>query len=89
MGETRLERPAIEITTSHRMTEPMSIDDLVTESRWPLVKQHYADGYHDAKDRKHDNNYPVGSLRWHAYERGHRVADEWFNQGNTRQQAIG
>jgi hypothetical protein len=59
---------------------PMPMDDLIGDPRWPKAKDFYAEGYHDAKDKNHRNTYPVGSLRWHAYERGFIIADEWFNK---------
>lgn len=82
-----MEREASENQPSLGMSEPIDMEALISDSRWPLVKHIYADGYHDAKESNPRNVYPQGSLRWHAYQRGYIVADEWFNKGirKTRQ----
>lgn len=61
-------------------TKPMDLGELRTQRRWPEVEQIYCDGYHDAKDGHYRNEYPAGSLRWHAYERGWIEADSFFNR---------
>jgi len=65
--------------------KPMDLGDMRTDKRWPQVEQLYADGYHDAKDGHYRNDYPEGTLRWHAYERGWIEADRFFNQRQPKQ----
>lgn len=60
--------------------KPMEYADLAEDRRWSQASPIYANGYHDAKDGHYRNDYPAGSLRWHAYERGWLTADNYFNR---------
>ena len=66
--------------TDDDQPKPMDLGELRRDRRWPQVEQLYADGYYDAKDGHYRNEFPVGSLRWHSYERGWIEADNFFNR---------
>jgi hypothetical protein len=65
--------------------KPMDLGEMRTDKRWPQVERMYVDGYHDAKDGDYRNEYPKGTLRWHAYECGWITADNFFNNQQPKQ----
>ena len=83
MRSTQFSISVLEYRTDQAMTErmkPMDLGEMRTDKRWPQVERMYVDGYHDAKDGDYRNEYPKGTLRWHAYECGWITADNFFNK---------